>query len=69
MALVLTIVGGALNVAAALWLLLAPFPQDLEAVGYSGGLPGVRKVLRSQRALAGIVVVGTTLQLVAAVLK
>lgn len=67
-ALALSIVGGTLNVGAAVWLLVAPFPEDLEATGWSHGLPGVRKVLRQQRGAAGVVAVGTGLQLLAVVL-
>lgn len=69
MIVALAIAGTVLNILAASWLLIVPFPDNLEAVGWGGGLPGVRKVLRQQRVVAGVVVLGTGLQFVALILE
>jgi hypothetical protein len=67
MGLILSLIGGGLNVAAALWLVVAPLPSNLKDIGWGEGLPGVRKVVQQQRWVAAVVLVGSSLQFLGAV--
>lgn len=67
----LTIVGVALNLAGSLWLLFGFSPDDeryTKGGTYDGSFPGVANLLRDQRRVSGLVVAGTALQLLALVL-